>query len=208
VAIVEDGKYETLTEVPKPAVCLPILQNYSSTIVLMARSRRPESDLAAEMREAVGRLDPTLAIYGVGSLHQMLGLVYLPMHAAVVALGAFGVLALMLSITGIYGLAAYTVSRRVREIGIRVAVGARPAQVLRLIFARTGVLVAVGAAAGLALGMAGASVLASIVYQASSRDPVVIGTAVLAISGVSLAAAVGPARRALRIDPVQALRHE
>jgi predicted permease len=208
VAIVEDGKYETLTEVPKPAVFLPILQNYSSTIVLMARSRRPESDLAAEMREAVGRLDPTLAIYGVGSLHQMLGLVYLPMHAAVVALGAFGVLALMLSITGIYGLAAYTVSRRVREIGIRVAVGARPAQVLRLIFARTGVLVAVGAAAGLALGMAGASVLASIVYQASSRDPVVIGTAVLAISGVSLAAAVGPARRALRIDPVQALRHE
>ena len=208
VAIAEDGKYETLTEVPKPAVFFPILQNYSSTIVLMGRSRRPESELAAEMREAIGRLDPHLAIYGVGSLHQMLGLVYLPMHAAAVALGAFGVLALMLSITGIYGLAAYTVSRRVREIGIRVAIGARPAQVLRLVFARTGVLVAAGAAAGLALGMAGAHVLASIVYQASSRDPVVIGAAVLAISGVGLAAAVGPARRALRIDPVQALRHE
>jgi ABC-type antimicrobial peptide transport system permease subunit len=130
------------------------------------------------------------------------------MHAAVVALGAFGVLALMLSITGIYGLAAYTVSRRVREIGIRVAIGARPAQVLRLIFARTGVLVAAGAAAGLALGMAGANVLASIVYQASPRDPVVIGAAVLAIAGVGLAAALGPARRALRINPVQALRHE
>jgi ABC-type antimicrobial peptide transport system permease subunit len=130
--------------------------------------------MAAEMREAIGSLDPHLAIFGVGSLHQMLGLVYLPMHAAAVALGAFGVLALMLSITGIYGLAAYTVSRRVREIGIRVAIGARPAQVLRLIFARTGVLVAIGAAAGLALGMAGANVLASIVYQASSRDPVVI----------------------------------
>lgn len=208
VAIVEDGKYETLTEGPKPAVFFPILQDYSSTIVLMARSHRPESDLAAEMREAIGRLDPHLAIFGAGSLHQMLGLVYLPMHAAVVALGAFGVLALMLSITGIYGLAAYTVSRRVREIGIRVAIGARPAQVLRLIFARTGVLVAIGAAAGLALGVGGANVLASIVYQASSRDPVVIGAAVLAISGVALAAAAGPARRALRIDPVQALRHE
>jgi ABC-type antimicrobial peptide transport system permease subunit len=174
----------------------------------MVRSRRPESELAAEMREAIGRLDPHLAIYGVGSLHQMLGLVYLPMHAAVVALGAFGVLALMLSITGIYGLAAYTVSRRVREIGIRVAIGARPVQVLRLIFARAGVLVAAGATAGLVLGMAAAHVLASIVYQASPRDPVVIGASVLAIAGVGLAAALGPARRALRIDPVQALRHE
>jgi len=208
VAIAEDGKYETLTEVPKPAVFFPILQNYSSTIVLMARSHRPEPELAAEMREAIGRLDPHLAIFGVGSLHQMLGLVYLPMRAAVVALGAFGVLALMLSITGIYGLAAYTVSRRVREIGIRVAIGARPVQVLRLIFARTGMLVVAGAATGLALGMAGANVLASIVYQASSRDPVVIGAAVLSIAGMALAAACGPARRALRIDPVQALRRE
>lgn len=208
VAIAEDGKYRTLTETPTPAVFFPIRQIYSPTIVLMARSRRPEAELAAEMREAVGRLDPHLAVYGVGSLHQMLGLVYLPMHAAVVALGAFGVLALMLSITGIYGLAAYTVSRRVREIGIRVAIGARPAQVLRLVFARTGALVVAGAVAGLALGIAGADVLASIVYQASSRDPVVIGAAVVSIAGVGLAAACGPARRALRINPVEALRQE
>jgi len=208
VAIVEDGKYETLTEAPKPAVFFPILQDYSPTIVVMARSHRPEDELAAEMHAAIGRLDPHLAVFGVGSLHQMLGLVYLPMHAAAVALGAFGVLALMLAITGIYGLAAYTVSRRVREIGIRVAIGARPAQILWLILARTGVLVAGGAAAGLALGMAGANILSSIVYQASSRDPVVIAAAVLAISGVGFAAAFGPARRALRIDPVQALRHD
>ena len=87
----------------------------------------------------------------------------------------------MLSITGIYGLAAYTVSRRVREIGIRVAIGARPAQILRLVFARTAMLVAAGVAAGLALGMAGASVLGSIVYHVSSCDPVVIGAAVLAM---------------------------
>ena len=208
VGIAEDGKYETLTESPQPAVFFPILQRYSSTVVLMARSRRPAPELAAEMRDAVGRLDPHLAVYGVGSLHQMLGLVYLPMHAAVVALGAFGALALMLSITGIYGLAAYTVSRRAREIGIRVAIGARPAQVLRLVFTRTAVLVAVGSAAGLALGVAGASVLASIVYQASSRDPVVIGAAVVTIAAVGILAALGPARRALRVDPVRALRHE
>jgi predicted lysophospholipase L1 biosynthesis ABC-type transport system permease subunit len=208
VGIVEDGKYETLTETPKAAVFFPLLQNYSSSIVLMARSRRPEHEMAAEMRQAIARLDPHLAIYGVGSLRQMLGLVYLPTHAAVIALGAFGVLAMMLSITGIYGLSAYAVSRRAREIGIRMAIGARPGQVLRFVFGRIGTLVTAGALAGLALGVAGARVLAGIVYQASSRDPIVIGAAVLSITLVALAAALGPARRALNVDPVQSLRHE
>ena len=208
IGVVEDGKYETLTESPKAAIFLPILENYSSSVVLIARSRRPEPEMAAEMRQAVARLDPHLAIFGVGSLRQMLGLVYLPMRAAAIALGAFDLLAIMLSITGIYGLSAYTVSRRRREIGIRMAIGARPTQVLRSVFGRIGTLVASGALAGLALGAAGARVLAGVVYQASSRDPVVIAAAVLSIAFVALAAALGPARRVLNVDPVQSLRHD
>jgi predicted permease len=208
VGVVEDGKYETLTESPKATVFFPILQNYSSSVVLMARSRRPESELAAEMRQSMARLDPHLAVYAVGGLRQMLGLVYLPMHAAAITLGAFGLLALMLSITGIYGLSAYTVSRRAREIGIRMAIGARPAQILRFVFGRIGALVTAGAVVGLALGIAGAGVLASIVYQASSRDPIVIAAAVLSIALVALVAAFGPARRAVSVDPVHSLRHE
>jgi ABC-type antimicrobial peptide transport system permease subunit len=160
------------------------------------------------MRQTIARLDPHLAVYGLGGLRQMLGLVYLPMRAAVITLGAFGLLALMLSITGIYGLSSYTVSRRAREIGIRMAIGARPAQVLRFVFGRIAALVSVGAAAGLALGIAAAGVLAAIVYQATSRDPLVIGGAALAIALVALVAAFGPARRALRVDPVQSLRHD
>ena len=206
VGVVEDGKYQTLTEPPEPAVFQPILQEYSAVIVLIARSHRPEAELAAEMRRAIGNLDPHLPVYGVGGLRQMLGLVYLPMHAAAITLGAFGVLALMLAITGIYGLAAYTVSRRAREIGIRVAVGARPSQVLWAVFNRIGKLAAAGALVGLALGIGGAGVLASIVYQATSRDPVVIGAAVLSIVLVALVAALGPARRAIRVDPVRSLR--
>ncbi|HLK66139.1 MAG TPA: ABC transporter permease [Bryobacteraceae bacterium] len=206
--IVEDGKYENLTEYPKAALFLPIQQDYSSTIVLMVRSARAESEMAGEMRQALSRLDPNLAIYGVGALNQMLGLVYLPMHAAVITLGAFGILALMLAITGIYGLAAYAVSRRSREIGIRLAIGARPSQILRSIFGRIGKLVTAGAFAGLGWGLAGAGVMASIVYQASSRDPLVIGASVLAIAAVAIIAAFGPARRAMRVDPVQSLRHD
>ncbi len=208
VGVVEDGKYETLTETTKPALFLPILQNYSPTIILMARSHRPESDVAAEMRQTIARLDSHVPIYAVGGLHQMLGFVYLPMHAAVITLGAFGLLALMLSITGIYGLSAYSVSRRAKEIGIRMAIGARPAQVLRSVFGRLGMLVTAGALIGLVLGVAGARVLASIVYQASSHDPLVIVSAVLLLTVVALAAAFGPARRAVTLDPVQSLRHE
>jgi predicted permease len=208
VAVVEDGKYGSLTEAPQPAWFVPLFQSYSSSIVIVARARRNDLELAGEMRQAVAKLDPRLPVYGVGSLRQMLGFVYLPMHAAAIALGAFGLLAIMLSVTGIYGLAAYTVSRRTREIGIRMAIGARPAQVLRLIFGRTGVLVSFGAAVGLVLGAAGAKLLASIVYQASARDPVVLIAGGLLIALIGLAAAYGPARRALRIDPVQALRAE
>jgi predicted permease len=206
--VAEDGKYETLGESPKAAVFLPVGQNYSSSVVVMARSRRREGDLAAEMRQAIGHLDPHMAVYGVGGLTQMLGLAYLPMHAAVITLGAFGVLALMLSVTGIYGLSSYTVSRRAREIGIRLAIGARPAQVLRAVFGRIGKLVTAGALAGLALGVAGAGVLASVVYQASPRDPVVMGGAVVMIALVALGAALGPAGRAMRVDPVKSLRHD
>jgi ABC-type antimicrobial peptide transport system permease subunit len=176
--------------------------------VLIARSRRPEAELAAEMRQLIARLDPNLAVYGIGSVRQMLGLVYLPMRAAAIALGAFGVLALMLAVTGIYGLAAYTVSRRSREIGIRIAIGARPAQVLAFVFGRLGKLVTAGVVLGLGLGLAGASVLASIVYQASPRDPLVIGASAACIGLVSLAAALGPARHSLSIDPVHSLRQD
>lgn len=164
--------------------------------------------MAGEMRRLIAREDPNLAIFGTGSLRQMLGLVYLPMRAAAIALGAFGVLALMLAITGIYGLSAYTVSRRAREIGIRMAIGARQGQVLSFVFGRLGRLVAAGALLGLASAYAAASLLASIVYQASPRDPLVIGATSITIALVSMAAALGPARRAVRIDPVSSLRQD
>jgi ABC-type antimicrobial peptide transport system permease subunit len=123
-------------------------------------------------------------------------------------LTAFGLLAIMLAVTGIYGLAAYTVSRRVREIGVRVAVGAQPWQVLRSIMGRTGTLLLVGCAAGLAMGLASTRLLAGIVYQATARDPMVLGAVAATMALVALAAAWVPARRAVSVDPIRSLRHE
>lgn len=208
VGVVEDGMYLTLTESQRAVVYFPVRQQYSSTVVLIARTHRPEVDLAGEMRQVIARLDSRMAVYGVGSLRQMLRLVYLPVHAAVVALGAFGLLALMLSVTGIYGLSAYAASRRTKEIGIRVALGARPAQILRFVFGRLAVLAAAGSAGGIVVGIAGAEVLSSVVYQATARDPAVLISAVAVLSVTALAAALAPVRRVLRVDPVRSLRHE
>jgi len=208
VGLVEDGKYQTISEDPRSVVFLPALQNYDEATVMVVRSAAPAAEIARDLRRVISSLDPQLPIYAIGGVGLMVNLAYLPARAATIALGAFGVLAVMLAITGIYGLAAYTVSRRVREIGIRVAVGARSAQVLRSLLGRIGVMLTVGSAAGLALGIASARLLASIVYQATPRDPVVLASVAVTMAAVALVSAWIPARRAISLDPTRSLRHE
>jgi predicted permease len=206
--VVEDGKYVSLTEAPRPAFFRPILQSRNGTSVLVVRSALPAGEMARQLRQAIAELDPRLPVYGLGGLPQMLGFALFPARAASVALGAFGLLAIMLAATGIYGLASYSVSRRQREIGIRVAVGARPAQVLGFVLGRTVLLLGVGSAVGLALGVAAAKLLTSVVYLASPRDPLLLVAAALVMVALGVAATGGPARRALDVDPVRALRLE
>ena len=208
VGIVKDGKYQGLAEETTPALFVPILQHPDTSVILTARTARPETQVAAEMRKAIQQLDPRLPVYSTASLNELLSFTYLPVHAAVISLGAFGALALLLSITGIYGVAAYGVSRRRREIAIRVAVGARPSQLLRQIMGRTASWVACGCASGLVLGLAAARLMASIVYQASPRDPWVLSAAVITMAAAGIGAGYRPAHRALNIDPAEVLRQE
>jgi macrolide transport system ATP-binding/permease protein len=208
IGVVEAGKYSTLTEAPRPALFRPAAQSYNATTTLLVRSRLPEAEVAGQLRKAIGDLDGRLPLYGVGSLTQMLGFAFFPSRAATVALSAFGVLAIMLAITGIYGLAAYAVSRRIRDIGIRIAVGARSWQVLRSVLGHTAALLAIGSSLGLALGLAAGQVLSSVVYEASARDPLVLAAVALTMAVVGLGAALAPARQALSIDPIRALREE
>jgi predicted permease len=208
VGVVEDGKYESLTESRSPAVFWPMLQNNNFTTTLEVRSSVPSEQIVREMRRAVAALDPQLPLYGTGSLNQMLGFAFFPTRAAAVALSAFGVLAVMLAVTGIHGLVSYAVARRVREIGIRVAVGARPSQVLRVVLGRIMALITIGSAIGLILALAVGQVLASVVYGASSRDPLTLAAVVATMALLGLLSSWAPTRRALRIDPVVALRCE
>jgi predicted permease len=208
VGLVENGKYQTLTEQPRAAVFWPSAQSYNPTTVMIVRSSMNEARMAGQMQQAIRRLDPRLPVYDVGSMTQMLGGAFLPARAATVALVVFGMLAVMLALTGIYGLTSYSVSRRLREIGIRIALGAGSGQVLRPVLGRIGLLLAGGMAAGLAAGAAASQLLANVVYQATSRDPLVLAAVAVTMSAIALAAALGPARRALSLDPLQALRQE
>ena len=162
--------------------------------------------MVQQMRQAITHLDPQLPLYGTGSLEQM-RLVLLPTRAAAVALSAFGLLPIMLAATGIHGLVSYAVARRVREIGIRIAVGARPAKMVGLVPGRTLPLVAVGATIGI-LALAAGQILSNIVYRPSPRDPVVFVAVIATLALWGMASCWAPVRRALRVDPMIALRHE
>jgi predicted permease len=208
IGVVEDGKYGTLSEAQEPTVFWSILQSYNSTTTLEVRSSLPATQMVSEIRQAIARLDPELPLYGVGSLEQMLGFAFFPTRAAAVALSAFGILAIMLAATGIHGLVAYAVSRRTHEIGIRLAVGARPVHVLRLVLGKTAALLVSGSLVGLVLALAVGQVISSSVYGTQPRDPLVMAAVWITIALLGLFASLVPARRAMRVDPMIALRYE
>lgn len=208
VGIVPDGKYQTLTEDPDAAVFFPIAQSPNTSTVLVVRSRLNSAEMIPAIRQAIANVDASIPVFSIGSWQDALGLMLLPARAATVALGIFGALAMMLAVTGIFGMASYTVSKRVRELGIRIALGAQSKQVLRAALGRTFALLLVGSGAGLLLGFAATKLLASIVYQASANDPVVLVAVVVTMAVAGLASASLPAKRALSIHPMELLREE
>jgi ABC-type antimicrobial peptide transport system permease subunit len=208
VGIVQDGKYETLTEEPQPAVFLPILQSPSNRTYLVVRADRDPQQLAVAMRSKLREVDAGLPFF-IQTWNQQIDRVALfPSRLATLALGALGVMGALLALTGIFGMAAHSVSKRLKELGIRVALGAQRKDVLQAALGRAFKLLAVGSAAGLLMGILASRVLASIVYQATPRDPLVLSGVVLAMLLLGLLATWIPARRALSVDPLLLLREE
>ena len=207
VGIVENGKYATLTEAPHPAMFLPILQWPAGSSWMIVRSSRDPQQLAATIRKTLHQLDPAIPVMTESRYDEMATVLFGP-KMATTALGILGGMGAMLSITGIFGMAAYSVSKRLRELGIRIALGAQRKEVLRAALGRAMRLLAIGSAAGLVLGLLATRVLALVVYEATPRDPLVLAGVVLAMAMVGLMAAWIPAQRALAIDPAILLREE
>ncbi|MGA3045876.1 MAG: ABC transporter permease, partial [Terracidiphilus sp.] len=207
VGLVEDGKYANLTEGQKPAMFFPLLQSPASWIWLVVRSSRDPQELAAAMRSALRDIDPGMAL-AIRPWSTELGGTLFPSRMATVSLGVLGMMGAMLSFTGIFGMAAYSVSKRLRELGIRIALGAKRKEVLQAALGRPLRLLVFGSAAGLVLGLLATRVLAYIVYQATPRDPLVLAGVVLAMSLLGLVATWVPAQRALSVNPLVLLREE
>jgi predicted permease len=207
VGVAEDGKYHEMQESPQPVVYLPLSQSEQWFGTFVVRSSRAQNEMAAALERTLSGLEPN-AIITVQSWPEAMQNALFPARAAAAALGVMTLLAAVVAVTGIFGMAAYNVSRRMKELGIRVALGARTKHVMSVAVGRPIVLLGVGSLVGLLLGVFASRLLGQIVYQANPRDPVVIGGAVLTMALLGLAASAIPALRALAVDPSKLLREE
>ena len=207
VGIVETGKYNSLPEDPHTAMFLPILQRPSSSTWLIVHSDQDPQQLGAAIRSTLHNLDAALPV-SIRTRFQVMDFAFFGPRMATISLGVLGLMGAMLSITGIFGMAAYSISKRLKELGIRVALGAKREEILQAALGRAFRLLMFGSVAGLLLGILASRVLALIVYQATPRDPLVLAGAVIAMLLLGLLATWIPAQRALHVDPVILLREE
>jgi predicted permease len=209
VGVVEDGKYHNMQESPQAVAYLALPQNAQSYMIFVARSQRAQSEMASALERTLSGFEPNAQIKVQSWTETLGGLNALfPARAATVALGVMGMLAMMLAVTGIFGMAAYNVSRRMKELGIRVALGARTKHVTNAAVGRPLVLLVAGSLVGLLFALFDSRLLGQIVYQANPRDPVVVVGAVLTMALLGIAASALPALRALAVDPSKLLREE
>jgi len=206
--VVEDGKYEYLAEAPHPVVYMPLAFTGGQVTTVVARSSLPPRQVTELLRKTVLDLDPELTLVSAGSLADQLQLALLPVRIVAIVLGSFGGLALAMAATGLFALIAYAVSRRTREIGIRMALGARRGQVLSSVVARTLLLCSLGALTGALMALGAGKALSAVLYGVSPSDPATWGVAFLIVTGIALLACWQPAARAIRIDPALTLREE
>ncbi len=208
IGVVETGKYEYLGEDPHEAFFLPIAQSETDLTTLVARISLRAQEATELLRKTVLDSDPELTIFNAGSLKDQLSMPLFPARISAIVLGIFGALALVLAATGLFALMTYAVARRKREIGIRMALGAKASQVLGSVLGRALLLCAVGTSVGVVLALAAGRLLSSVLYGVSPHDPVTYATALLLMSAIALLASWNPAARAIRVDPARTLREQ
>jgi macrolide transport system ATP-binding/permease protein len=209
VGVVKDIKYERLTEQPRPYIYEPLAQQRQPSATLFVRSRGGDpSALAGPVGREVQALDRGLPLYGVRTMAERLRGSLAPQRSAATLLTIFGLLALLIASVGLYGVLAYSVGQRQREIGIRMALGATGRDVVSFVVRQGAVLIGGGLASGLAVAFALGRALTGMLYGVSAADPLTYVAVALALIAAALAACYIPARRATKVDPGVALRYE
>lgn len=210
VAVVRDGKFRDLTEAPKLMMYLPLSQSdyFVSDACLLIRSVKDPTSLIASVRGVVRSLDPDLPVVDIRTTAEHKSRLLHPQRMVATGLAALAFVGLLLMATGIYGVLAYVAARQTREIGIRMALGARSSDILRTTLAQGLKLTLIGLAVGLVASFAVTRVIRSLLYDVSPTDPFTFVCVSLLLAGVALLASYVPARRAAKIDPMEALRYE
>ena len=209
VGVARDGKYFNIGEEPRSFIYTPILQRYNSSASLVVRTAGdPEPKSYAAVRGEVQSLDPKMPVFDVKTLNEHMRLSLFPARIAATILGGFGVLALILTAIGIYGVTSYTVAQRTREIGIRMALGADRAGVARMVVGQGMKLAAVGLAIGVVFALMLTRLMSGLLFGVSPSDPITYAIIPALLGGVALGACLVPARRATSVDPIVALRRD
>lgn len=208
IGVTADHKVRTLGEDPRPFVYLPISQSFSNSVTVLARTRGDDERLAIEMMAEARAIDSSIMITDTKTMKRHLAVMLLGRELGAIVVGAFAALALLLASIGVYGVVSFSVSRRVREVGIRLSLGADTAAVVRMLTFGGMRLVVLGGATGLLLAAALARLMSRLLYGVPTADPLTFLAVPLVLGGVALLASWIPARRVTRIDPVGALRSE
>jgi predicted permease len=213
VGLVATAKSRTIGENPRPSIYLPILNEYSAAqtlrgVTLVVKTRGAAATYAGPMREAIRRADPSLAVFDVQTMENHLGDALLMPRLAGVLSGIAGCIGLVIASIGVYGVISFAVARRRREIGIRLAIGARPREILLMIVKQGITLAFVGTVLGFAAGLSVTHFAASLLYGVNPRDTITFVAVPSLLAAVAFLACLLPARTAARLDPVDVLRSE
>jgi len=208
VGVVSDVKVETLGEAPRPLLYFPLLQGSGGDLYIVARGRPEATEIAALLRAMLRETDPRLVVMATMTMEDNLSVVLFPSRMAALLLGTFGALALGLATIGLYGVVSFAVSRRTREVGIRMSLGANAGSVIGLVLRGAMAVVTVGGLIGLVLAFGLARLIGQYLIGVAPGDPVTFVGVPLLLASVALFAALVPARRASRIDPIEALRKD
>jgi putative ABC transport system permease protein len=206
--VVCDSKFYSLDEKPTPWVYSPVTQDFASEANFLVRTMGDPSTYARAVDDAIHQVDPSLPVYGVRPLAKAISASYFGQSIGGSFLGFFGAGALVLAAIGLYGVLAYTVAQRSREVGIRIALGASRGSVLNLILWQGLRLAGIGLAIGLAIAFAVTRLMRALLLDVSPTDVPTIAAVSALLTLVALAASFFPAHRAARIDPILAIRHE